>query len=314
MQRLRAGKWDIAVDARGHASPPSSPIELSRDSDSPQLHFVCPRAVRVSGRVLDPTGAPVAQAQVSFASPEHWRAAPNLTWTTRTDKDGVFELRGIPPGLIRLSASHASFAGSGPRELELAPGAVRDPFDIYLTVPAELEVYAAGSGLTDETLVWLREPSGNFSRGKSAFGASPEIAGGGAREGPVRIRGLEPGTYWVAAAGGDRVSANDVSVTVGRGEVHKVELELVIGGRVRVTLVDESGESLPFRASALDARGIAAPRSNRVVGPADVGVELGPLSPGTWTIVAEFKDGRSARKEVRVVGGESTALELRLEN
>src|SRR5262249_8027679 len=61
-------------------------------------------AGRIAGRVLDPTGAPLAGASVALAGAHERRAA--------TSADGAFALDGLPDGEYELEASLAGFAPS----------------------------------------------------------------------------------------------------------------------------------------------------------------------------------------------------------
>src|SRR5271165_91062 len=59
---------------------------------------------RISGRVLDPQGAPVSQAHVKLVN-----AAGTAVGETHSDEQGRFTLNGIDPGVYRLIAESQSF-------------------------------------------------------------------------------------------------------------------------------------------------------------------------------------------------------------
>ncbi len=63
-----------------------------------------PGTGRVSGRVLDPQGAPVSQAHVKLVS-----AAGDTVGQTHSDEQGYFALEGIEPGVYQLIAGSPSF-------------------------------------------------------------------------------------------------------------------------------------------------------------------------------------------------------------
>jgi hypothetical protein len=60
--------------------------------------------LNISGTVMDTTGALVARATVQVQS-----ANGTVTSTTQTDRNGAFDLPGLPPGAYRLAASKTDF-------------------------------------------------------------------------------------------------------------------------------------------------------------------------------------------------------------
>lgn len=92
---------------------------------------------RLTGRVVDPQGAPVAEARVTVAREP---GGPLPQASAESGVDGVFELAGLPPGPYRLRADAAGWPSwSSPESLALAEGQSRD-------VQVELEPGAVLTG------------------------------------------------------------------------------------------------------------------------------------------------------------------------
>jgi len=81
---------------------------------------------RITGRVLDPAGNPVAQAEVTMVSPR----ASTLRYELKTDKDGRFVQIGIEPGYFILTVKKSGFA-PGTKEIHVGVAGV-EGFEITL--------------------------------------------------------------------------------------------------------------------------------------------------------------------------------------
>jgi len=80
----------------------AQPLVL-RAGDEVQADFAMTRArtVEVAGRVLGPDGKPAADAQVSVGDRE---AVYGFENTVMSEEDGIFRLKGVPPGSYTLTA------------------------------------------------------------------------------------------------------------------------------------------------------------------------------------------------------------------
>jgi len=80
----------------------AQPLVL-RAGDEVQADFAMTRArtVEVAGRVLGPDGQPAADAQVSVGDRE---AVYGFENTVMSEEDGIFRLKGVPPGSYTLTA------------------------------------------------------------------------------------------------------------------------------------------------------------------------------------------------------------------
>jgi hypothetical protein len=123
---LLRGVWLFEASAQDF--PRRAPIEVDlRSGAAGPLEIVLERGGAVSGVVRDPSGAPIADAQVllKLSTAEAMRnlrvegesvtAGPNA----RTDAEGRFRLAGLEPGRRLLVARHAGFAESDPLEVDV---------------------------------------------------------------------------------------------------------------------------------------------------------------------------------------------------
>jgi protocatechuate 3,4-dioxygenase beta subunit len=112
----RPGAWTLDAEASGHGSL-SPEVRVEIPQTEPVL-LVLPRGATVSGRVVDPLGAPVANARVRRATgEERWWGRGGV----ETDELGAFELTDLSPRAYELTADHEDWAKSLPQLLELAP-------------------------------------------------------------------------------------------------------------------------------------------------------------------------------------------------
>jgi hypothetical protein len=101
------GLWRVDVEA---AEPPlrtSVKVEVKPKGDRASVSIDLPDTL-VHGRVVDPSGMPAPEAEVSLSSTVS-------TTVTKADEKGEFEIRAFPEGVAELSSARA--AGRGEREV-----------------------------------------------------------------------------------------------------------------------------------------------------------------------------------------------------
>ncbi len=120
---LHDGPWDVGAEATGCVK--SATLRVLLPSDSEGIELVLPRAVSVSGIVVDPSGTPVNDAKVTSRSRTDLRIAMSGRdhSDATTDAEGRFTLRELEPGSRTVSASAQGFAESEPESVDLSPGA-----------------------------------------------------------------------------------------------------------------------------------------------------------------------------------------------
>ena len=114
---LVQGTWDLRATGREHA--PSEFLRVGVPASGP-IEIVLPREAGVSGRVVDPRGAPVVGASVQTSQKEGLPVFFSNKYST--DEQGLIEIRGLSPGSVGLLASGSGFAPSEVLSLDLAAG------------------------------------------------------------------------------------------------------------------------------------------------------------------------------------------------
>lgn len=123
----------VLVPDRAPASVSSARVVAGQTTDLGTIRV--PRGGIVRGAVVDATGGAVAGAKVTIDT----GTMEMLNWwglmTAQTDAGGVFEVRGVPTGTVKVRASHPSFA-AGEATAEVDPA----------KAPAELRIVMMQGG------------------------------------------------------------------------------------------------------------------------------------------------------------------------
>lgn len=117
LEDLWEGEWALSARAAGHGE--SAPVIVDVRGPVAGVQLVVPRAARVAGVVVGPTGVPVPRASVEAHTDDF------TSESTEADESGAFNLELAPGGLV-LTARAEGFAPSEDLALELAPAEVRD--------------------------------------------------------------------------------------------------------------------------------------------------------------------------------------------
>lgn len=178
----------------------------------PRLWVELLQGASVTGRVLDPEGEPLEGARVEALAPD--------VRAVRTDAQGHFRLRGLPPGGVRVRAS-AKPHGAGVADVFLAPGQRADQ-DVVLVRPTAVSglVSDGGGAPLADALVWVTGP-GDERQGRSDA------------EGKFRVEGLGIGPFLVSATkAGYRPDQRDRIGPAGSVELF-LEAVIPLRGQVR---------------------------------------------------------------------------------
>ena len=114
---LDDGAWDLSVAAEGHLTSDVVPLEV-RGMTRHDEPFALTRTARITGQVLDPTGRPVARAEVRGLA----TGPVGMTCVEQTDDEGRFTLGSVGPGPIVLSADVDGWAPSTEELLDVQSG------------------------------------------------------------------------------------------------------------------------------------------------------------------------------------------------
>jgi protocatechuate 3,4-dioxygenase beta subunit len=218
LEGFTPGEWELVASAADHAD--SAPVRVTVPATAP-VQLVVPREALVSGVVLDPAGQPVAGAVVMTAEEEE----PN-TWdfsegpSDRTDAQGAFRLRSLPPGANRIEARAPGHATA---RVTVEAAAGQELAGVVLQL-------AAGATILGEVLGAGGRPEAGVSVHVSGLDDSVETDAGGRFE----ARGVEPGDVWLSAETSDGLRLHR-NVEVAEGETVRVRLAPPEGGTVRLS-------------------------------------------------------------------------------
>ncbi len=332
------GRYEVVLDGPGGyitnvqsiAGAPGQQTTVEYQSEIPEvrehrLDFALPLG-RISGRVLDPAGEPLAGARVTLTLDSDASSVQMFGGRyseVAADGEGRFDLIALSPGTYRVSAGGTlpfGFGGGGlgrvtRGDIRLAEDQWID--DLELVVPKAgslgLRVRGSDGAPAGGATIFVRDASGRPLEPFSMLATDPS--------GQCTYDGLAPGDYSVLARTVEESSQEIGPIRVREGEATAVELDLEPGtilwillqrrgggepltGRVRV--VDEAGHEM---ASLLGFQDLAHLYSG--AGFSTTEHRLGPLPPGRYVVHAESGELR-ASKPVRIKGGGSRRLVLRL--
>ncbi|MEM7199179.1 MAG: carboxypeptidase-like regulatory domain-containing protein [Planctomycetota bacterium] len=185
----------------------------------------------ISGRVLDPSGAAIARAEVSIA-----RATPGaesselmrvmnaagsrfgfgvLGTKVRTDSDGIFELVGVLPDQeLTVRATAKGHAPSVSPIVQVPQGGSRDGVDLILQPAGSVRVRAPSAPALGGGV--KATPASTVDGGEPSFAFL--------RNGTALLEGLQAGQWTVTLSGFDDGAERSQTVEVVAGKTTEVEL------------------------------------------------------------------------------------------
>jgi protocatechuate 3,4-dioxygenase beta subunit len=289
---LRPGEpVGLRIDADGYLAAEVPAVE---PPTAAPLAVVLEPAARVSGRVVDAGGAPIAGAEVRLGPREAAagtagvpRAAGARELAAAAGADGRFEIAGVAAGPIRVEAYAPGFSPSAPLAVDIAPGRDLDGLLLVLDRGAVLDGY-----ITDH-------------RGDAVPGAV--VAAGRPRAeaddaGHYRLEGVAPGRRAV------QVEHPDYNRLVERVEVEPGEnaVDFVLAGGFPVAgrVVDEEGTAVAGAAIELRLIGRSERRDYRAASGEDGTFRFASVADGHYTLAAGREGyGREERFDALAVEG-----------
>lgn len=201
----------VAPEKEGEAKKPD-PIVYLRPGAS------------VAGRVVDPAGKPVAEADVQLVPSggmfAFWRSGAGRPDTT--DESGKFAFEGAPAGSkFRVAASKEGYARKESAEFTVEAGRDRADLEIRLEATATLVfrmLDADERPVTDVAVTPERSDEREGRRGRFGFGAIAEDRIEKGEDGTITVRGLDPGRFDLSIEpwGYDPIEREDVRLTAGQ--------------------------------------------------------------------------------------------------
>ncbi|MGE0547840.1 MAG: sigma-70 family RNA polymerase sigma factor [Kofleriaceae bacterium] len=291
--RLTAAPFDVA-------SPKDLVIKTSLDDLTVEVTDMA----SLVGRVLRHE-KPIADALIQTT----------LGTTTRSDASGHYELRGLPPGDLQVTAQvfGETNAFSPFTPVKIVAG-TRTEHDIELTGGAEVHGTVIDDTGAPVPNVYIRliDPKGDLGESmtddKGAFACTSMLGGGDYRVAVFPSPGARTAFPPAAGDGYPAINIPDGNAVLRDVRVAIKNQRLSIAGRV----VDDSGAPVADVHVEAIGRGFGANPSMLPSVRADVGgtFVIGDLARGTYTLHAHAGDGSEV--EVSDVAAGATGVELRL--
>jgi protocatechuate 3,4-dioxygenase beta subunit len=278
---------------------------------------------RVAGTVVGPDGRPLAGVEVRLGR-EGGEAFTMLSFNSRvtTDSNGRFSFVNVDPGDYSVRAGGSSAFGGGGSYgtaivtgIRLAAGDRREDLRIRLEAAGEIRgrIVDASGRPAASAAVFVRDEAGRLV---DSFTGTQSDAGG-----RFTYRGIAPGTYTVSARGESQACADGSRITVRSGEPTEVELALEPATMVVVTIESATGVASRARVRVLDEEGReyaamttpAAMEAAFTQGFSTREHRIGPVPPGSYTVIATTFDGVEKKKPISLRGQEERRVRLDLE-
>jgi protocatechuate 3,4-dioxygenase beta subunit len=322
VEAVAAGQHVVTIDGRGIGGFVLDDVAVRESAKTDVGELRDDGGRRLRGRVVDDRGAPVADAHVfaggsidampSGGIEVRTRAGDLTEDTARTERDGTFEIVGLPPGPLVVVATHATLGRSAGERVEA------DHTEVSLAL---FPTGTVRGTVTD--------------RGQPAFGAAVTVASDEAPDvriigmvdaaGAFAIEGVPAGAATVTAL---RQGRDDRQQTVRRvvevtpGTPTDVQLALASGeGTIRVRFGDPVNRIVMLASGEVDALDVSGfhAAASRGEGVAAVGYSLDgeptqfvELEAGRYTVCAaalEADVDDPADKRRTEIGGDALPVE-----
>ena len=253
----------------------------------------------IAGRVRSAAGPVAGAAVVAVLHGDLANPARGATGA-----DGGYELRGLAPGVYRISASAQGFAATVVPGVTLRTGD-RFTLDVLLVSPSavsgtvtDMDGRPVAGALVSADGQGIRGPGPGGGGGGGAGVATASLAALTGADGRYRLEGVSPGPVRVSARKDATSPAALKVVTVEEGETVTADLSLVEGGVVAGTVVDPAGNPVAG-AMVWTSGGAGPPRPGeaRQATADGAGAFLLALPPGTYGLAAS-----RARSRFRFAG------------
>jgi protocatechuate 3,4-dioxygenase beta subunit len=276
--------------AARHAMFGEAVREIDAQPGANTLDFELSGGQTVSGRVVDPSGYPVAEARVSLRS-SSWAAGPS---DAVSEADGSFHFEGISPGSYRLEAQKENEG----RTRQPVPVTVAEaPLDgIVLELEPAGTIHGRILGLNVDELAQVQLSAG-WEAGVSAV----------AYDGSYSITDLAPGVWRVVAELPRTGRRAEGEVTLESGADAELDLDfesgLTLTGRLR-----KNGQA--FAGATVTLSGQSPAPAFTETGP-EGRFELRGLIPGLYRLeISDYRTGIFTARQVQLQQDQDIVLDL----
>jgi hypothetical protein len=231
VENVAEGVYSVNVSAPEHPPASVSNVNVARGATTDVGRIRLGVGGVIRGMVVDSAGAPILGATVSIVG----QSSSASDGSTATGVEGVFELSGLAPGTVELTAVHPEYAEGHASGIEVDPA----------QGPAEARIVLSAGGRIEGA---LRRRDG-LPVAKARVAIMPLPAAGGFAFAPDMLRPLRddgsfssehvaPGRYRVMVMLGDRSlysNAQQRDVEVQEGETTSVDFvarEILVTGHV----------------------------------------------------------------------------------
>jgi protocatechuate 3,4-dioxygenase beta subunit len=233
VESLAEGEYALEIQASDFVTEALSGVRVTPGRVTDVGTIRLDRGGRIAGTVADSSGAPVAGATVEVETPGQ-RFFFNLGGGVSSDRQGRFEIRGVPEGTVGLVARHPSYSAARLDRVAVDPR----------SGPAEVEIVMRRGGAVEG---YVRTRDGTDVAGRtveavpasSDFSIRDSVKVQTSEDGFFRFDHLPPGPAEVAllSTGTPMVySVQSKPVTVVEGETAYVELvsrRILVHGQVK---------------------------------------------------------------------------------
>lgn len=328
----------LRVSCRDHATESVPSVTVGRADVVVQL----PRVGAVRGVLRDPQGAPLVDSEVRARTagrevlavrPDEDLAMPSVG-ATRTDENGAFEIAGVRPGSVTLTAEGPGHLPIEAITVQVPPGGVVEHVQLVAEVGAAIDalvVDAHGAPVAGAEVAVARrnenaEPTvpGPGGRRTRRISMRADAADSGAPAGPivtdegealrkgttgadgrVKLGGLPGGALVVRATHAALAPAKAAETLVPlRGSV-EVILTMRPAGHVQIAVRDRAGKPVPGARFVLNGPEGDDRSAHRGAAGGDGTARVGPLLAGHYTAALELPPEPTEFGGMRIVMGES---------
>lgn len=225
-ESLQEGDFELFVQgprrgsAKGDYAPAGSQaLELHVNEELRNLEVRLPAAVRLTGRVTDPDGGPIAGAEVIARLTKN---SAGSVETDRTDEDGRFDIGGLTPGTHIVRASAEGFADRAVRDIDVDESGGELDLTLERGIEVNVRVFdedgSPAAGATARLMPLGDVPQAGDSVGnalRSFFSGKTTTDA----DGRMALGQFGPGEYRLEVALGSRQQADEVTLDAGQLEI-----------------------------------------------------------------------------------------------